>query len=74
MKAPDIIYMPPHEIRDRGEFLAIECKNDIPYIRKEKLLEWAKERLHHYTQHDDDAVCWGQRNAFQQVIDKINSL
>ena len=74
MKAPDIIYMPPHEIRDRGEFLAIECKNDIPYIRKDALLEWAKERLHHYAQHDDDAVCWGQRNAFQQVIDKINSL
>ena len=44
------------------------------YINKDALLQWAEERFQHYAQHEDDAVCYGQRNAFQQVIDKLNSL
>ena len=77
MNAPDEIYINPEiELEDGIQPWLYTPFNrySIPYIRKDALLEWAKERLHHYAQHDDDAVCWGQRNAFQQVIDKINSL
>lgn len=45
------------------------------YIRKDALLEWAttnRDKLDALS--DNDAVRWGQRNAFQQMIDKLNSL
>ena len=46
-------------------------------IRKDALLEWAQEKLADITKSleaQDAPVLWGQRNAFQQTIDKINSL
>ena len=79
MQAPDKIYI-PIRFKDTDRLAPtwwqepIEGYTNIAYIRKDALLEWAKERLHHYAQYNDDAVCWGQRNAFQQVIDKLNSL
>ena len=73
MKAPDIIYMPPHEIRDRGEFLAIECKNDIPYIRKDallKLLDTEKQRHAGRESIEGIAAC----HALNDLIEKLESL
>ena len=51
---------------------------DTEYIRKDFLLEWAESKMKEYAlksfEKNGDATHWGQRNAFQQVIDKINSL
>lgn len=75
MKAPDKIYA---EVNDNGFVCGYAepiKKDDIEYIHKDALLEWLeekKERLEIFS--DNDAARWGQRNAFQQVIDKINSL
>ena len=44
---------------------------------KDALMEWAKTKLADITEclkSKDDPVWWGQRNAFQQLVDKINSL
>lgn len=44
---------------------------------REKLLEWVKNKI---TEADiamdtaDDSAIWGQRNAFKQVLDKLNSM
>lgn len=50
----------------------------VEYIRKDTLLEWAKEKYDEYDRRlvgfPDDGTYWGQRNAFQQLIDKINKL
>lgn len=48
---------------------------DVCYIRKDALMKWAttnRDKLDVLS--DNDAVRWGQRNAFQQMIDKLNSL
>ena len=51
---------------------------DTKFIRKDALLEWAKEQLDILNKqtllHHDDEVFWGQRNAFKQLIDKLNSM
>lgn len=53
-------------------------KTDIEYIRKDALIEWAKEKLVHYSElqfnNHQDPVHWGQRNMCQQLIDKLNSM
>lgn len=44
---------------------------------REKLLEWVKNKI---TEAEiamdtaDDPAIWGQRNAFKQVLDKLNSM
>lgn len=44
---------------------------------REKLLEWVKNKI---TEAEiamdtaDDPAIWGQRNAFKQVLDKLNSI
>lgn len=47
-------------------------------LMERELLVWAGEQLAYYQkleeEEEGDPVRWGQRNAFQQVIDKINSL
>ena len=76
MKVPDKIYM-PNELLSEEWQRHIEGQ-DTEYIRKDALLEWTKEKLEEYVkkQYDsnNDPVHWGQRNAFQQVIDKLNTL
>ena len=48
---------------------------DVCYIRKDALMEWAKDELNKLEAlSDNDAVHWGQRNAFKQMIDKLNSM
>ena len=47
--------------------------NSIEYIRKDALLEWAKEQMTHY-QHAGNGIGWGQWDTFRQVIAKIESL
>ena len=51
--------------------------NNIEYLRKDALLECLKEKhatLTKQLESQDDPVLWGQRNAFQQVIDKLNRM
>ena len=52
--------------------------NDIEYIRKDALLDFLKKKVNEIEiameTGADDPVLWGQRNAFKQVIDKLNSM
>jgi hypothetical protein len=41
------------------------------YIRKDALLEWVKEEMMKTIKQSD---AYGRRNAFMDVIDKINSI
>ena len=75
--APDKIYIEQKAVM--YDLVNTEpCKpDDYEYIRKDALLEWAKEKFSDLTKKfeaQDDPVWWGQRNAFQQMIDKLNSL
>ena len=70
MKAPDKIY-----INGFSAFATEPVKDGIEFIRKDALLEWAKDELNKLEAlSDNDAVHWGQRNAFKQMIDKLNSM
>lgn len=83
MKAPDRIYVDESRITKLGGLAdaivpdnRVEASN-VCYVRKDALLEWAKEMHADLTKKleaQDDPVWWGQRNAFQQVIDKLNSM
>ena len=67
---PDKIY-----INGFSAFATEPVKDGIEFIRKDALLEWAKDELNKLEAlSDNDAVRWGQRNAFKQMIDKINTL
>lgn len=73
MKAPDRIYI--HEASAPFLDVKILPPYGIEYIRKEALLEWAtmnRDRLDALS--DNDAWRWGLRNAFQQMIDKLNEM
>ena len=56
----------------------VDKKYEVEYIRKDVLLKWAIKKMQHYAklqnEKHQDPTHWGQRNAFQQVIDKLNSL
>ena len=77
MEAPDKIYTD-----NRGVYAELpifsQADANVEYIRKDALLEWAKEQLDILNKqtllHPDDEVFWGQRNAFKQLIDKLNSM
>ena len=75
MKAPDKIFM-PNELLSEEWQRHIEGE-DTPYIRKDALLEWAKEKYNEYKQMDEDFqgnVFVGNRHALAEVIQKIESL
>lgn len=85
MKAPDKIYVRQYRDGDTSWFWDDEPYEDeiagieaVEYIRKEALLEWANKHLEQYVKlqyaKHQDPVYWGMRNAFQQVIDKLNSM
>lgn len=85
MKAPDKIYVRQYRDGDTSVFWDDEPYEDeiagievVEYIRKDKLLKWANKQLEQYVKRQyakhQDPVCWGQRNAFQQVIDKLNEM
>ena len=69
MKAPDKIYIQTDMINniplEQQEF-----DDDVVYIRKDALLEWAKEKLKKTT----EALDFRSNQAFSQLIDNINSL
>ena len=71
MKAPDKIYLPPIE-----QWLGTKkgwgkkTANDIEYIRKDALLEWASGELMPGISADGK----GWNLALQTLIDKLNSL
>lgn len=79
MIAPDKIYIPlyPNYNLD-GVHLGDdwmyephkECDN-VTYICKNTLLEWAEKEMMKAAKQSD---AYGRRNAFMDVIDKINSL
>ncbi len=82
MKAPNKIYIYTVNVGDNHYSITptdniTDMKYEVEYIRKDALLEWTREQLAYYQkleEEEGDPVRWGQRNAFQQVIDKINSL
>lgn len=54
-------------------------ETDAEYIRKDALLEWARElnETYHKEYEISKYTCgehWGQMVAFQKVIDKLNSM
>lgn len=76
MEAPDKIYIQPNA-HDRWFEGNKPNDNFVEYIRKEALLEYLRKEyalVDFHLKAQDDPVWWGQRNAFQQVIDKLNSL
>lgn len=75
MNTPDKMYM-PNELLSEEWQRHIEGQ-DTEYIRKDALLEWAKEK---YVQADmnanatDDRIHYGELLAFKELIDKLNTL
>ena len=86
MNAPDKIYLidfPTLGISDHWyekqrllENFLIEGKN-VEYIRKDLLLEWAKDMKKGAEYKFDDEsgdMYWGYETALDELIDKLNSL
>lgn len=75
MKAPDKIYLNRPNPEEGGDFFpywtvnAEKADNVISeaYIRKETLLEWAKQK-----QYDSTTIV--QDDFWQEVIDKLNAM
>ena len=72
MRAPDKIYINNEAALDLA-FNPGEDDSKIEYIRKDALLEWAKEKIRPIANEKDDYSA-GKRVAFKQVIEKILSL
>lgn len=70
MKAPDKIYIQQDMINnlilEKQEF-----DDDVAYIRKDALLEFAQEEL---SKASASSSSIGRRNAFIDIIDKLNSM
>ena len=62
MEAPDRIY-----INGFSAFATEPVKNGIEYIRKDALLEWAKEK-------QNESLTIVADNIWQELIDKLNSI
>lgn len=83
MKSPDKIYLQRvpsnQEVIDGWTVEPVKhtVLEDIEYIRKDALMEWAKEKYNEYKQMDEDFqgdVFLGNRHALAEVIQKIESL
>lgn len=74
MTAPEKIYVP---LATWGIEYNPDSPDDI-YVRKGTLIEWIDAQLTILDKqtllHPDDDVFWGQRNAYKQMKDKLNSL
>jgi hypothetical protein len=78
MKAPDKIYI-VHDKETGGMFVNYDKKdtNNIEYINKDLLLEWAKdmEKRAEYKFDDESGdMFWGYEVAIGEVIEKLESL
>lgn len=80
---PDKIYIPTeytdNDITPVGVTLQQVFPNDICYVRKDALLEWAKVMHGIYLKRYEGSTCtcgehWGQMVAFQRIIDKLNQM
>lgn len=82
MKAPDKIYIQPSTIDELPRQNIVYTKRlsdtSIEYIRKDVMLEWAKAVKHVYelslNGRDASKICRSKADAFQMVIDKLNSM
>lgn len=86
MKAPDKIYLQHNTTTDLyGEFWpewfedTHHPDSDICYIRKDALIEWAKEKYNkayklHLKKGDNYAYGQGKMDAYQKLIDNLNSM
>ena len=74
MAAPDKIYM-PNELLSEEWQRHIEGE-DTAYIRKDALLEWAKEHKRVIETHGDerDAYSRGEYSVLNTLIDKLKSM
>lgn len=68
MKTPDKIYVPADTDPIGYEAYQKKYPGDTEYIRKDTLLEWAKEKV---TSHESDTFV---RIAYESVVNKIESL
>lgn len=76
MKAPDKVFF-PNDINLLTKLsLVIKQKGDVCYIRKDALLEWAKEHKRAIETHGDekDAYSRGEYSVLNLLIDKIEAL
>ena len=73
MKAPDKIYIQPNA---HDGWFDGEKPSDIfeEYIRKDALLEWAREELENAELTDFDEFGSGEVIAWKHVLDKLNSI
>lgn len=79
MKAPDKIYLPKEEIEERKPWIetAYDPNWDECYIRKDALIEWVNRRLkefRHIAEISNDVAADGEVDAFEELIDKLNSM
>lgn len=78
---PDKIYIPQHNI-EAGTIQELDeliVEGSVEYIRKDALLEWAKEKYNkayklHLKRGDNYAYGQGKMDAYQKLIDKLNSV
>lgn len=72
MKAPDKIFF-PNDINLLTKLsLVIKQKDDVCYIRKDALLEWAKKEMREWS--SESKTAQGVKMGLTFVIDKIESL
>ena len=76
MKAPDKIYIPENlSNSDKIRLSSVDEKGrGIPYIRKDALLEWAKNLKDRWCEPPESKHSPGCVYMLEQVIDKLNSL
>lgn len=78
MEAPAKIYIQTNAgetLSSKWTTIPFRDFENTAYIRKNALLEWLEQEvLKLDVRSDNDAVAWGQRNAFKQAIDKLNSM
>lgn len=67
MKAPDKIYMPQHNIQELDKLI-------VEYVRKDALLEWAKELKERWEEPPMSKHSPGCVYMLEQLIDKLNSM
>ena len=74
MKASDKIYFPEY----CNVTFTIKKDGDVEYIRKDALLEWAKEEKKQteevIKQHSDDESLWAEMHWYERLIDKLNQM
>lgn len=74
---PDKIYINKHLLRRGMMYKAQDPPApEFEYIRKDALLEWAKEHKRVIETHGDerDAYSRGEYSALNSLIDKLNSI